>query len=151
MHYVAIDLLASHWKILEESDLEWIEGFIRTHAWWDTVDVLSSNILGKFLLRHRTLCSHMDQWIEDEFLWIRRSALIFQLRWKKETEEERLFSYCKKRMRENNFFIRKGIGWALREYSKYNPQGVVQFLEENASSLSRLSYREASRHLSKNS
>ena len=151
LHYVAVDLLTSHWKILEESDLGWIEGFIRTHAWWDTVDVLSSNVLGKFLLRHKSLCSHMDHWIEDEFLWIRRSALIFQLRWKKETEEERLFGYCKKRMHENNFFIRKGIGWALREYSKYNPQGVIQFLKENASSLSRLSYREANRHLSKTS
>ncbi len=147
-HYAAIDLLTRHWKQLTPADLPFLEDIIRTHAWWDTVDALASNVLGKLLMQHPDLISQMDQWIVDEFLWIRRSALIFQLKWKEKTKEECLFDYCQKTMCEKNFFIRKGIGWALREYSKTKPKAVSEFLSEHAPKLSKLTYKEASRHLS---
>lgn len=146
-HYAALDLLLKHWKKLEASDLCFLEELIRTNAWWDTVDSLAANVIGKLVLHQRSLLPDMDRWIDDEFLWIRRVALIFQLKWKKETEEERLFAYCEKRMHENNFFIRKGIGWALREYSKSAPNSVSQFLSVHASRMSKLSYKEARRLL----
>lgn len=148
LHYAALDLLVKHWKKLESSDLSFLEGLIRTNAWWDTVDSIAANVVGKLVLHHRSLLPCIDGWIDDEFLWIRRTALIFQLKWKKETEEQRLFSYCEKRMHESNFFIRKGIGWALREYSKSAPVPVFQFLSEHASRMSKLTYKEASRLLS---
>ncbi|MBS0652575.1 MAG: DNA alkylation repair protein [Verrucomicrobia bacterium] len=147
LHYAALDLLVKHWKKLEPSDLCFLEELIRTNAWWDTVDSLAANVLGKLVLHQRDLLSEMDRWIDDEFLWVRRTALIFQLKWKKETEEERLFAYCEKRLHENNFFIRKGIGWALREYSKSAPDSVSKFLSLHSSHMSRLSYKEASRLL----
>ncbi len=148
LHYAALDLLMRHWKKLESSDFCFLEELIRTKAWWDTVDSIAANVIGKLVLHQRSLLSDMDQWIDDEFLWVRRTALIFQLKWKKETEEERLFAYCEKRMHENNFFIRKGIGWALREYSKSAPNSVSEFLLVHASRMSKLSYKEASRLLS---
>ena len=147
LHYAGLDLLIRHGKRLEPQDLGFLEEMIRTHAWWDTVDPLASHILGKFLLDHQDLLSEMDRWVCDEFLWVRRAAIIFQLKWKKQTEEERLFSYCQKRMHENNFFIRKGIGWALREYSKTSPQSVSRFLSQHESQLSKLSYKEGGRLL----
>lgn len=150
-HYAAIDLLVRHWKRLELADLGLLEDLMRTHAWWDSVDTLSASVLGRFLLENQTILSEMDKWIEDEFLWIRRAAIIFQLKWKKHTQEERLFSYCRQRMHESNFFIRKGIGWALREYSKTAPESVSQFLSQHASELSKLSYKEAGRLLVKDS
>lgn len=147
LHYAALDLLVKHWKKLEPSDLCFLEELIRTNAWWDTVDSLAANVVGKLVLHQRNLLSDMDRWVDDEFLWIRRTALIFQLKWKKETEEEKLFAYCEKRLHENNFFIRKGIGWALREYSKSAPDPVSKFLSLHSSRMSKLSYKEASRLL----
>ncbi len=80
----------------------------------DTVDDSAANLVGILVLNHAELASTMDQWIYDENLWIRRSALLFQLRWKHQTDEQRLFSYCVKTMHEKDFFIRKAIGWVLR-------------------------------------
>jgi 3-methyladenine DNA glycosylase AlkD len=149
LHYAGLDLLVKHGKRLEHSDLHFLEEIIRTHAWWDTVDPLAAHVLGKFLLSYREQIPEMDRWIADEFLWIRRAAIIFQLKWKKETEEARLFTYCEKRMHETNFFIRKGIGWALREYSKTAPTSVSQFLSNRSLQLSKLSLKEAGRLLPK--
>jgi 3-methyladenine DNA glycosylase AlkD len=80
-------------------------------------------------------------------MWIRRAAIIFQLRRKEKTDEKRLFSFCLKRASEKEFFIRKAIGWALREYGKTNPESLKKFLRENGSSLSPLSLREAGRRI----
>ncbi len=89
----------------------------------------------------------MDNWITDENMWIRRSALLFQLRWKEKTHKEQLFNYCIKTMHEKEFFIRKAVGWVLREYSKTDPISVRNFIQENRSHLSGLSLREASKYI----
>jgi 3-methyladenine DNA glycosylase AlkD len=89
----------------------------------------------------------MDRWIEDPYLWIRRAALLYQLRWKQETDEEKLFSYCQKTLHEKDFFIRKAIGWVLREYSKTNPKAVKKFISSHRNHLSNLSIREGSKYL----
>ncbi|MGE0494535.1 MAG: DNA alkylation repair protein [Vulcanimicrobiota bacterium] len=143
LHYLAIDLLIKHQKVLEEQDLPWLRGLLTTHSWWDSVDPLASHVLGSLLWRYRELCSHLDDWIACPNLWLARSALLFQLRYKDETDFERLSRYILTVCHSGEFFLRKAIGWALREYSKHQPDRVVSFVETNADKLSGLSRREA--------
>jgi 3-methyladenine DNA glycosylase AlkD len=145
-HYSALALAQRHKKTFTPKILPTLEFMIRNKSWWDTVDTIAPNIIGHLVKTHPELTKVMDRWIEDPYLWIRRAALLHQLRYKKETDEERLFSYCKKTMHEKEFFIRKAIGWVLREYSKTHPHSVKNFLRENPT-LSNLSIREASKYL----
>ena len=91
----------------------------------------------------------MDLWIRDSNLWVARVAILHQLQFKQATNEERLFRYCTIQAGHPDFFIRKAIGWALREYSKTAPDAVRAFVTEQAGVLSPLSQREALRHLSR--
>jgi len=143
--YAALDLAQKYRNKL--TDLSFIRYLIETRSWWDSVDILASNVLGYFVLKRPSLLNDMDKWIEDSNFWIRRSALLCQLRWKEKTDKARLFSYCKKTAPESEFFICKAIGWSLREYSKTAPQNVTAFIQENHALLSPLSLREASKHL----
>jgi 3-methyladenine DNA glycosylase AlkD len=81
-------------------------------------------------------------------MWLRRSALLFQLKYKQNTDAQRLFKYCAETMHEKEFFIRKAIGWVLREYSKTCPEAVAQFVSDHSSELSSLSKREACKYIS---
>lgn len=145
--YTALCLAQRHRKILTPAIVPTLEKMIRTKSWWDTVDTIAPNLVGHLVKMHPELLPLMDQWIEDPYLWIRRSALLFQLRWKKETDEDRLFHYCQKTLHEKDFFIRKAIGWVLREYSKTRPASVSRFISRHRSKLSPLSVREASKYL----
>lgn len=146
-HYAALCLAQRHRKMLTLEALPILERMIRTQSWWDTVDTIAPHLVGHLVKAHPELLQVMDLWIHDPYLWIRRAALLFQLRWKKETDEKRLFSYCQKRMHEKDFFIRKAIGWALREYSKTSPASVKNFISRHQLHLSPLSLREASKYL----
>jgi 3-methyladenine DNA glycosylase AlkD len=84
----------------------------------------------------------------SENLWLQRSCLLFQLKYKLETDRELLFELCERLAGHKDFFIRKAIGWSLREYSKRNPQAVLWFVDSH--SLSPLSYREAIKRIIKN-
>lgn len=145
--YAAMDLAIKHRKLLTDKSLPILEKLIRQKSWWDTVDTIAGNLLGFVLRKYPDKINLMDEWIEDDCLWIRRSALLYQLKWKKETDEQKLFSFCQKRMEEKEFFIRKAIGWILREYSKTNPQSVKSFVEAHENRLSGLSKREATKYL----
>ena len=85
----------------------------------------------------------MDKWIDDENMWIRRTAILHQLNFKERTNGDRVFRYCEKRMHESEFFIRKAIGWALRQYSYVDGNAGFQFVKDNKSELSTLSKTEA--------
>jgi len=85
----------------------------------------------------------MDEWIDHENMWIRRTAILHQLNFKDRTNPKRLFDYCKKWMNEPDFFIRKAIGWALRQYSYVDASAVIQFVKTYESELSTLSKSEA--------
>ncbi|HEX4839435.1 MAG TPA: DNA alkylation repair protein [Rhabdochlamydiaceae bacterium] len=146
-HYTALCLAQRHRKLLTPKILPTLEKMIRTNSWWDTVDTLAPNLVGHLVKTHPELAKLMDQWIEDPYLWIRRAALLHQLRWKEMTDEEILFKYCQKTMHEKEFFIRKAIGWVLREYSKTNPRSVKKFIAKHQSSLSPLSIREGSKYI----
>jgi 3-methyladenine DNA glycosylase AlkD len=144
--YAALDIADAFLKFSSKEMLASFEMMIRKKSWWDTVDMLSG-LVGNLLLKHEDLISKMDSWILDENLWIRRSALIFQLKWKDRTDQTRLFKYCSLTMHESDFFIRKAIGWALRQYSKTNPLDVKKFLYDNQKKLSPLSTKEAGKFL----
>lgn len=113
--YCALELAKHHIKKISRNSISFFEKLIREKSWWDTVDDLAANIIGKLIGDDLLL---MDSWINDSNLWIRRTALICQLKKKSKTDFERLFTYCTQTAHEKEFFIRKAIGWALREYSK---------------------------------
>ena len=89
----------------------------------------------------------MDIRIASPDLWLRRVALLHQLEWKEHTDQARLFDYCRQCANEKEFFIRKAIGWALRQYARTEPEAVRSFLAAHRKNLSGLSFREASKHL----
>jgi 3-methyladenine DNA glycosylase AlkD len=146
-HYSAC-LIAQHYhRLWTPAMLDLFEQMIRTHSWWDTVDTIAVHLVGKLLTIYPDLKKHMNIWSVDENMWVRRAALLFQLRYKHSTDYELLFLYCTKMMHEKEFFIRKAIGWVLREYSKTDRHKVALFLDTYAERLSGLSKREAQKYL----
>jgi 3-methyladenine DNA glycosylase AlkD len=89
----------------------------------------------------------MDEWIDDEDMWVVRTALLHQLRYRAATDSGRLFDHCHRRAGDPDFFVRKAIGWALREYARTDPDAVRQFVDGARDRLSPLSVREALKHL----
>ena len=146
-HYVAMDFMAK-WKdndILLE-DYNFIEFLLTNHSWWDSVDTLASNYLGRYLRvfpEQREVV--IKSWRKSENRWLRRSCLIFQLRYKSQTNFELLKGLINQFKHEKEFFIQKAIGWSLREYAKTNPVSVRNFVEE--SGIQGLAKREALKHI----
>ncbi|MDH6221362.1 3-methyladenine DNA glycosylase AlkD [Streptomyces pseudovenezuelae] len=95
----------------------------------------------------RKLAADMDAWIVDDDLWIARTALLHQLRYKERTDTERLFAYCLRQSGHPDFFIRKAIGWCLREYAKTDPEAVREFLARERGRFAPLSVREALKNI----
>lgn len=146
--YAAIQYASSFDEFIGQDSLPVFERLIREGAWWDFVDPIAIELVGGALLRNRLQMTRvMDSWSEDQDLWIRRSALLSQIHHKKNTDSKKLFEYCLKLCHEKEFFIRKAIGWALRQYSYVDPQAVRAFLIKNQSRLSPLSYREGAKQL----
>jgi 3-methyladenine DNA glycosylase AlkD len=124
------------------------ERLIREGAWWDLVDEVATRLVGRALFKQRAKVRPvMRRWIDDESLWIRRTALLSQVGHKNETDARQLFGHCLRRAGETEFFIRKAIGWALRDYSYAAPEAVRDFLLANRARLSGLSFREGARQL----
>jgi 3-methyladenine DNA glycosylase AlkD len=144
--YVAMDLLDKYKKQLEVDDIVWIEKLIVTKSWWDTVDILATHLAGEYFKKHTNKIDLItNQWNNSDNIWLQRSSLLFQLKYKQNTNVFLLENYILNLKESKEFFIRKSIGWILREYSKTNPAWVIQFLQKNE--LSNLSVREASKYL----
>lgn len=145
-HYVGMDLLVRMAKKLGPEQLHLLEELITTKSWWDTVDMLASNVVGVVLKRfpdERSVWN--DRWVESQDLWLNRTAILFQLKWKGDTDQALLFSSIRKHARHKDFFIRKAIGWALRQYARTAPEAVRSFVV--AYPLAPLSTREALRNI----
>lgn len=146
MQYAAMDFLDTIKKKLQESDLSLIENLITTKSWWDTVDALSSHLAGNWLLQFpQNKEKILQQWYNSKNMWLQRTVLIHQLNYKEKTDERILFDYCRKLSNSNEFFIKKAIGWALRQYARTAPANVKAFVVQTE--LSTLSVREATKHL----
>lgn len=145
--YAASDLLARHAKLLQPEHLPRVRQLILTKSWWDTVDALAAQVVGAMVATHPELATAMDEWAESDELWLARTAILHQLGYKERTDEERLFRYCLANAANPDFFMRKAIGWALREYTKTAPDAVRRFVEAHREQLSPLSRREALRRI----
>jgi len=144
--YIAIELLLARryaaWRTFDIVPLA--EHFIVTGAWWDYVDSIAPAVLGELLLAEpRRTVPLLRRWSADDDIWRRRSTLIAQLRLKKRTDEKLLFELIKPSLDSREFFLRKAIGWALREYSKTAPTAVARYVKREHARLSPLSRREA--------
>ncbi len=119
------------------------EYLITTKSWWDTVDSLASHTVGPLVRAEPRLKGAMDDWSRSENVWLARTAILHQLGYKADTDAERLFDYCSRRAGDSEFFIRKAVGWSLREYSKTDADAVRTFVRDHRRELSALSQREA--------
>jgi len=146
--YAAIDYAMAHRGLITAASLGLYERLVREGAWWDLVDTIAVVLVGQTLVNERpTVRRVIQRWIDDPDLWVRRTALLAHNRHKHKTDQKQLFSHCLRRAPEKEFFIRKAIGWALRQYSYSNPAAVRQFLRTHRDRLSPLSFREAARQL----
>lgn len=148
--YVAVDLLSKYHRQLDMDSLPRLLQLVQRRSWWDTVDGLAG-VVGDILLQARTdhedVQRHMDACLTHSNLWVRRVAMLHQLGWKAQTDEVRLLRYALALAPENDFFIRKAIGWALRDYAYTRPDVVRAFLAQHAPALSGLTRREAGKDL----
>lgn len=146
--YAAIDLLDLRRKELPVGAIDPLLALARRKPWWETVDGMAG-VIGKLLRAHRATGAQeaMDAALLDDSFWIRRIAMTHQLGWRRETDEARLFAYALRLAPEREFFIRKAIGWALRDYAKWAPQEVGRFVDAHEDLLSPLTVREARKHL----
>jgi 3-methyladenine DNA glycosylase AlkD len=146
--HVAMDLLLKYKKLLDINDLELLEKLVVTKSWWDTVDILAVNLIG-YILKDNTsvINTYINKWLECDNIWLNRTAILFQLKYKNDTDEKLLYEIIRRFTSSSEFFIQKAIGWALREYSKTNQNSVIEFINNNE--LKPLSRREGLKYVNK--
>ena len=150
--YAAIDL-AGFRAYRDFQSLEALpayEEMVVDGAWWDYVDAIAIRLVGDLLSRYPgEMKRRMRAWARGPDLWKRRSAILCQLKFKDTTDIDLLHSCIEHSIEDREFFLRKAIGWALREHAKTDPDGVVAYVVSNAHRMSALSKREALRNLVK--
>jgi 3-methyladenine DNA glycosylase AlkD len=145
--YVAADLLIKYQAALTFDDLHWLLDLAQKKSWWDTVDCIVK-VVGKIVRRSGAKgVRAMDRAVKHGNLWVRRIAMLHQLGWRDECDTERLFRYAELLAAEKEFFIRKAIGWALRDYAWHDWQVVERFLSRSEGKFSGLTVREAGKNL----
>ena len=140
--HFALDMLVRFKKKIAVEDMEMIEFCITRKSWWDTVDLLATHLAGKYFQKFPELTPQITtKWMNSNNIWLQRTAILFQLKYKEKTDFQLLCSFIIQLEKSNEFFIKKAIGWALREYSKTNEKKVTQFVE--TSKISDFSKKEA--------
>lgn len=140
--YFAIDLMAAMKKLWTTDIINLIEFVLVNKSWWDTVDHAATDLTGPyFKLFQQQITKITGNWSRSDNFWLQRSSIMFQKKYKKETDTILLSKYILRHTRSKEFFIQKAIGWALREYSKTDPLWVKNFVQQNK--LAPLSVREA--------
>lgn len=131
-------------KHFEKEDIKLLEYMVVNKSWWDTVDFIANKLIGgyfKVFPDQRII--HINRWIDSNNIWLQRSALLFQLKYKDNLDTEMLSLCIQSLLSSDEFFINKAIGWVLREYSRTDPDWVIEFVNET--DLSPLSHKEALR------
>ena len=145
--YAIVYYLKAMQKFLKKGDISKLKYLVVTKSWWDTVDLLSK-IIGDVVNRNKELKTLMLEWSKKENnIWLRRVAILHQLSFKENVDKLLLETILEDNLSDGEFFINKAIGWALRDYSKVNPEWVRKFIEKNRSEMANLSLREASKYL----
>ncbi len=144
--YLVYDYLLALSKYISYDDIPKIKNYIINKSWWDTVDILDK-VIGKLSSRDDRVNVLMKEWSTNDNIWIRRTAILHQLSHKDKTDTELLEIIIVNCFGSDEFFINKAIGWALREYSKTNPDWVKGFIEKHKDKMSKLSIREGSKYI----
>jgi 3-methyladenine DNA glycosylase AlkD len=144
-----VALLSKYNELLTERDLTWLVGFVRRSKTWAHVDWLAADVIGGVVGESRTALRRLPTWARDENFWVRRTALLAQLRTlSHQAGDFPLFARLAAPMLgEREFFIRKAIGWILREVSKKRPDLTFVFLRENLGKVSGLTLSEGAKYL----
>ena len=146
--YAATSLLGRFEAKLPLEFITTLEYMLITKSWWDTVDSLAAGPVGTHFKRYPDVReSYLAKWRRSENFWLRRTTLLFQLNYKSATDFTLLCALIRENLGSKEFFINKAIGWALRQYTRVDPQGVRDFVA--ATPLHPLSAREALKWLEK--
>jgi 3-methyladenine DNA glycosylase AlkD len=141
-------LLEAYPGLVEPSDLPLLLRLVRESKTWALVDVLAKNVLGELLVRRPDAAAGLDSWADDSDFWVRRSALLAQLEpLRRGASSARFAAYADAMLDEKEFFIRKAIGWVLRETGKTRPQEVYGWLAPRTARVSGVTIREAVKYL----
>ncbi len=142
--YLAVAFARHHRAFITPGRLPLYERMLREGAWWDVVDEIAPHLVGVQLRDRRAVIQPvLDRWVTDQDFWIRRAALLAYLGHKAEVDADTLFAHCRLLAPEREFFIRKAIGWVLRDLGRRRPGAVRAFLAAHGHELSGLSRREA--------
>lgn len=141
----AMDLTDKYKSKFEETDIALLEYMITHKSWWDSVDFIATTLVGAYFKRFPHLkYTYVNKWIESGNMWLQRTAVIFQMKYKDELDTQLLTDAIKPLLGSKEFFINKAIGWMLRQYSKTDAQWVMNYVS-NTPQLAGLSKREALR------
>lgn len=146
--YIVVYYLKAMQKFLKREDISRLKYLIVTKSWWDTVDLLAK-VVGSLVIRIEGYDQIMLEWSKDSNIWLKRVAILYQLSLKEKVDKQVLERILVNNLGDSEFFINKAIGWALRDYSKFNPEWVREFIEKNKNGMANLSIREASKYLDK--
>jgi 3-methyladenine DNA glycosylase AlkD len=143
--YIAVRLLRRGVRRCGPGFLDVVERLVATKSWWDTVDELAAHIVGPLVAATPALRRRMDRWVQDSDVWLARAALLHQIRLGTHADADWLFGACLRRAGDRDVFVRKAIGWALREHARDDPDAVAAFVAHHRRRLAPLSTREALR------
>ena len=144
--HFAQELAFKYVKQLELKDINLFEFMVTNKSWWDTVDFIANKLMGEYFKTFPNQKEkYVTKWLKSDNIWLQRSALLFQLKYKNKIDTVLLSSTINSLLNSKEFFINKAIGWVLREYSRTNPNWVIEFV--NNTELSNLSKKEALRLL----
>lgn len=146
MQYAALDYLETRKNLLRPGDLPQLKKLAQSKSWWDTIDFLD-RLAGGIIAGFPETRPVILQWSRDEDIWLRRLAIDHQLLRKDQTDQHLLEQILVNNLNQTEFFINKAIGWALRDYSKTNPEWVKNFIRQHHGKMAPLSIREASKYL----
>ncbi len=145
LQHTAMDLVEKYHRRFRREDLSLLEYMVSHKQWWDTIDTVATKLMGAYFKMYpseRVLA--VDRWLKGDDFWLHRCGILFQLKYKRDTDTDLLARAILPVRQSNEFFIQKAIGWVLREYRKTNPPWVDAFL--NAHDFKPLSRREALKH-----
>ena len=145
---LALEILKKCEKQLLWKDLKLLEELITTSSWWDTVDFLATNSVGYIIKQNKDKqVSWCEKMMKTQNIWLQRTAILHQLKWKNETNSQLLFDLILQTSGSKEFFINKACGWALRQHSRTARYAVATFITDNKTQLHKLTIREGSKYL----
>ncbi len=147
--YQALETAEYYSQYRDEKSWSIYEALVLSASHWDTLDWIAGKLVSPLVRRSRHLEGHLVAWSKSDNLWIRRASLLTHLHHRDKTNTQLLGNTILKLAHEKEFFIRKAIGWILRDYSYANPQWVKDFVDRHQTVLSGLSRREALKHINR--